>query len=180
MRVCSKMAIAFALIAAIVVACLLAGCASAPAATPTSAPAAPTAAPAAPTSSPTAPTKAAAQPSGAGGLSIEGLVSKPVTLSVDDLKAKAEKITAEHPKKGKTEYTGIRLNKLFEMAQPKPEAKTFLLVCSDGYKAEVPLSALKDCTDCMLALGDDPIPDAVMPGMDMGVWARDVVKIEVK
>ena len=90
------------------------------------------------------------------------------------------KATIEHPKKGKTDYEGVKLNALLEQAQIKPGASKLVLNASDGFTAEVTLDALNQCADCMMAFGDGGKIHAAMPGMESNAWVKDVVKIEVK
>ncbi len=162
----------------VLVSFVVSGCAQTQPAAP-----APTAAPAADAPAPTTaakPADSAAAPE-AGSLSVTGLVGKPLTLSLDDLKKmNVEKITAEHPKKGKQEYQGIRLSAVLDAAQVKPEAKTLVMTASDGFKAEVQLSAVKAAPDCLVAIDDKGALSTVMPGMEGNTWVKNVEKIEVK
>jgi hypothetical protein len=89
------------------------------------------------------------------------------------------KITAEHPKKGKQDYEGVRLSALLDQAQVKSSATKLILSSSDGFTTEVTLADVRQCADCLLAFNAGKL-DAVMPGMQSNFWARDVVKIEVK
>jgi tungstate transport system substrate-binding protein len=119
--------------------------------------------------------------SGAVVLTITGLVEKELKLTMDAVKAVGViKATLDHPKKGKTDYEGVKLNALLALAQIKPEAKKIVLTASDGFVAEVTLDAVNKCTDCMMAFGDGGKIHAAMPGMESNAWVKDVVKIEVQ
>jgi DMSO/TMAO reductase YedYZ molybdopterin-dependent catalytic subunit len=117
----------------------------------------------------------------AGGLTLGGLVEKEQSWSMDDLKKmEVVKLTVEHPKKGKMDVEGVRLNALLDKAGLKADAATLCIVASDDYKTDVEVKAVRDCPDCLIAFEDDGTLKAVMPGMESGFWAKNVVKIEVK
>ena len=142
--------------------------------------AAPTATPAAvPSAASTAPASASATTAG---LSVAGLVAMPLSLSEADLHAlDVAKITADKPKAGSTDFTGVRLSVLFEKAGVKVEAKTLTATGADGFSADVALSDVAKCADCMVAFGDSAGHlQLVMPGMSGKAWVKDVVKLELK
>ena len=114
-------------------------------------------------------------------LTITGAVEKELKLTMEAVKAiGVVKATLEHPKKGKTDYEGVKLNALLAQAKLKPDAKTIVLIASDGFTAEVTLDAVSKCADCMMAFGDGGKIHAAMPGMESNAWVKDVIKIEVK
>jgi len=96
-------------------------------------------------------------------------------------KLKVLKITAEHPKKGKEDYEGISLNALLDLAGIKDGAKTLVVTSADGYVTEVSVTDVRACKDCLLGFTNTLEKfKLVMPNMESSVWAKDVVKIEVK
>jgi tungstate transport system substrate-binding protein len=120
-------------------------------------------------------------PSGDVALTLTGAVEKELGLTMDALKAiGVVKATLEHPKKGKAEYEGVRLNALLGQVKLKPDAKSIVLTASDGFTAEVTLDAVNKCADCLMAFGDGGKIHAAMPGMESNTWVKDIVKIEVK
>jgi len=120
-------------------------------------------------------------PSGDVALTITGAVEKELKLTMEAVKAiGVVKATLEHPKKGKTDYEGVKLSALLAQAKPKADAKTMVFIASDGFTAEVALDAVNKCADCMMAFGDGGKIHAAMPGMESNTWVKDVVKIEVK
>ena len=120
-------------------------------------------------------------PAGDVALTVTGLVEKELKLTMEAIKAiGVVKATLEHPKKGKTDYEGVKLNALLGQAKVKPEAKKIVLIASDGFTAEATLDAVSKCADCMMAFGDGGKIHAAMPGMESNAWVKDVVKIEVK
>jgi len=118
-----------------------------------------------------------------GDLVILGKVETPMGFSDADLHASDEVITisAEHPKSGMQEFTGLRFYCLFNMVTVKPDSSTIVLTASDGYVTELSLAEVQACEDCMLAFTDTPGEyNAVMPGFPSSSWAKYVVSIEIK
>ncbi|NTV36466.1 MAG: hypothetical protein HGA53_05885 [Anaerolineaceae bacterium] len=117
-----------------------------------------------------------------GSLVISGLVTNELKLGETELRAMGvADITAEHPKKGKQNYSGVRLSQLLIVAQVKPEATRLVLTASDGYSAEIDLAAVRGCPDCMIAFTDTPETFIlVMPGLESSTWVKNIAKIEVK
>jgi hypothetical protein len=131
------------------------------------------------TSATTATPDSAAPTSGT--IVVKGLVGNPMTITVESLKAmNPVTITAEHPKLGKQEYTGVRFTDLLAALKVQSGATTVDLGCSDGFMAEVSLADLKASADAMIAIGDDGSLNAVMPGMGSKAWAKDIVSMEFK
>jgi len=159
----------------------IAGLSAACQATATPAPtAAPTAVPAAsPAAAQTAPASASATTAG---FSVRGMVATPLSLSEADLHAlDVAKITADKPKGGSADFTGVRLSVLFEKAGANAEAKTLTITGADGFSADVALSDIAKCADCMVAFGDSAGHlQMVMPGMTGKAWVKDAIKIELK
>ena len=151
----------------VIAALLLASCGPAPTPTPVPAPAA------------TKPAATAA-PVSVAALTISGKVDKELKLALADLQAGQVEIKAEHPKLGMQTYKGARLNDLLKKAGLQADAKSIVLVAGDGYTAEVSLADLQKCTDCLVAIGSDGKLSAALPGMASNLWAKDLVKIEVK
>jgi hypothetical protein len=90
-------------------------------------------------------------------------------------------INAENPKGGKSDFEGVRLSALLEMAGAKDSANALRITASDGYYAEVSLADLKACADCMLAFTNTPEKfKVVMPGMTSDFWVKDVSKLTVR
>jgi len=113
-------------------------------------------------------------------LTVQGKVSRELKLTLDDLKALGvEKLTAEHPKNGPTEYEGVRLSKVLDKAGLAADAATFVFSASDGFSAEVAVADVKGCADCLVAI-DGSTLNMVMPGMPSKSWVRMVVSIEAK
>lgn len=140
----------------------------------------------APTVEPTVEAPAAEEPAAdaATGASLEfsGMVTTPLTWTMDDLKAmEVVKVTVDGPKEGKkTNAEGVRLSVLLDLVGPKDSAKTLVIKASDGYLAEVPLDKVKTCADCMVAFDKDGTLKAVMPGFDSGNWVKQLASLSLK
>jgi hypothetical protein len=136
---------------------------------------------------PTAEPAAEAAPAGElpacpGGLALGGAVETPSCLTLMDLQGlELAQISAEHPKNGVQQYTGLRLNDLLALVGASPDAGTLKLTASDGYAIELPLGEVRNCADCMLAvdLAGGGLT-AVMPGMESSVWVKNVVEFLVQ
>jgi hypothetical protein len=116
-----------------------------------------------------------------GTITVKGLADNPMSLTVDSLTAMSPvTITAEHPKMGEQEYTGVRFSDLLTTLKVQDSAATMILGCSDGFMAEIALADLKASADAMIAIGDDGTLNAVMPGMTGKAWAKDLVSMEFK
>ena len=117
-----------------------------------------------------------------GDLIIIGLVNHPLGLSEADLQAMdVIQITAEHPKKGQQEYSGIYLNALLDQAGPQESATTLIATADDGFASEIALSDVRDCNDCLLAFTNTPGKfKLVMPDLPSNVWVKGIVQIEIK
>lgn len=122
-----------------------------------------------------------AAPTGAVVLTLTGAVEKEQKLGLDVLKEMSVvKLNLEHPKNGKQDYQGVRLNALLDVAKPTSAATKLVLTSSDGFAAELTLADARKCADCLIAFADGGKLNAAMPGMASNLWSRDVVKIEVK
>jgi hypothetical protein len=146
------------LVLALVTTMMLSACA--PAATP------------APTSAPAAAESVA--------LTVAGAVEKPQTFTLAALKGMTVvKIKAEHPKNGMQDYEGVRLSVLLDLVKPASSASKLTFSSGDGYSADADLADVRQCPDCLLAFSAGKL-DAVMPCLRSGLWARDVIKIQIQ
>jgi len=115
-------------------------------------------------------------------LTVSGSVNQEVLLNEAVLRAlEVVTIKAENPKGGSSNYEGVRLSVLLDMAGVKDSATALRITASDGYYTEITLADLRACTDCILAF--TTIPEkfkVVMPGMTSDMWVKDVTKLEVR
>jgi hypothetical protein len=122
-------------------------------------------------------TTAGAAAATSGTMAVKGMVDKPAKLAVADLKAMTVKtITAEHPKKGATEYTGVLLSDIMASVGVQSGAKTLVMGATDGYMGQVTLAELD--ANAMIAIGDDGTLNAVMPGQSGKAWVSDIISLD--
>jgi hypothetical protein len=115
-----------------------------------------------------------------GAIAVTGMVDAPMTLTVADLEAMTvETLTIEHPKKGATEYTGVRFSAVLEALKVQATATAVVLTAGDGFAAEVPLADAKTSADALLAIDEGTI-SSVFPGLDGQNWVKDIVSMEFK
>ncbi len=113
-------------------------------------------------------------------LTISGAVDTELALSEADLRGmEVVQLNAEHPKKGPTDYEGVRLSEVLAKAGVQEGASALLFTASDGYESEVAYADVEACADCLVAFDGSDLT-MVMPGLSSKAWAKMVVKIEVK
>lgn len=114
-------------------------------------------------------------------LMISGMVGEEVAWSLEELRAMTViKETVEHPKKGKQDVEGVSLNALINAARLKLGAKTVVFTAADGFSASADLEAVRKCTTCLVAFNESGGIKLVMPGMDSGLWVKDITSILVQ
>jgi tungstate transport system substrate-binding protein len=123
-----------------------------------------------------------ATPQASTALVVTGLVGKQLNLTEADLRAlTVVSITADQPKVGTVNFTGVRLSDLMAAAAVDTAAVSLVLTGSDGYSATIDLATVKACTDCMVAFTDTPGTFlSVMPGQAGKLWVKGLVKLEFK
>jgi hypothetical protein len=108
-------------------------------------------------------------------------VDQPSTITADSLqKMNPVTLTADHPKLGPTEYTGVRLGALLPTLAVRSTATLVDFYRADGYIAEVSLADIAGSADSMIAIAKDGTLNAVIPGMTGKAWAKDVITMEFK
>ncbi len=116
-------------------------------------------------------------------LTVSGLVNKELQLTDSALKAMEQvTLTLEHPKKGPTEYTGVRLNDLLTKAGIKDGAATVTLTASDGFTNDLDLATIQACADCLVAFDPEAaaVYNAAMPDQSSKAWVKALISITIK
>ena len=113
-------------------------------------------------------------------LTFSGLVKEKTQFAWANLRAMGVVIQAEHPKKGLQTYEGARLNALLAKVGIEEGAVTVVITARDGYQAEVALSDVQACADCIVALDENGLFNTVLPGLPSSAWVKDVVEIALK
>ncbi|MCX6053903.1 MAG: molybdopterin-dependent oxidoreductase [Chloroflexi bacterium] len=113
---------------------------------------------------------------------LSGLVSTPLALTDAGLHAlDVVTVNIEHPKNGKMDFEGVWLSMLLEKARVTAGAKKLVLTANDGYSAEVFLTEVQACPDCLLAFSDVPGSYSLaMPGFPSNVWIKGIVSIDIQ
>jgi DMSO/TMAO reductase YedYZ molybdopterin-dependent catalytic subunit len=117
-------------------------------------------------------------------LTVNGLVNKELKLTDADLHAmNVVTLNLVHPKKGATDYTGVRLNDILNQAGIKAGAATVTFTASDGFTNDLDIATVQACTDCLVAF--DPATAGVYnlaaAGQTSGkAWINGLVTITVK
>lgn len=110
--------------------------------------------------------------------SVTGSVTAEQVFGIDALRdLEGVSLTLEHPKNGPTEYTGVRLKALLDLAGIDATATTVTLIASDGYSIDIPLTDVRACADCLVAFVGEGSLSMAMPGMGSAAWVKDVVEI---
>jgi len=118
-----------------------------------------------PSSKPWTDALAAAAPAAA--LKVTGLVEKEMSWADADLKAMETLTVQSKNKSGETsDYTGVLISKLLELAAPTADAKTVVFVADDGFTAEIALADVQACTDCIVSFRSQGGYSTVLPGKD--------------
>jgi hypothetical protein len=113
---------------------------------------------------------------------LTGMIDDPLALTDAGLhKMDVVTLSAEHPKNGMQEYTGVRINELLAEAGVQAGAATVVLTASDGYSFEIDLASVQECANCIVAFGETAGDyTAVMPGQASKAWVKGLVSIELK
>lgn len=113
-------------------------------------------------------------------LTVSGAVDEELSLAMEDLEG-METMDVEYTgKDGETEtFSGVPVNDLLAEAGLSGDASAVVFVASDGYEAELPLSDLEGCSDCVVAFDGDELR-MVLPGFSGKVQVKGVVEIQVK
>jgi len=124
---------------------------------------------------------------GAGEASVEGdfiitgLVKNPMGWAEDEIRGMETTDAVSQNKDGQNEtYTGVLIATLLNMAEPKNDATTLVLVADDGYSVEVPLADVLACADCILSFRSNGGFSSVLPGFAKNTNVKGIVEIQVK
>jgi tungstate transport system substrate-binding protein len=105
---------------------------------------------------------------------------KEMAWTADELKA-MDTLNVDYTGKDgtTTTYTGVLLTALLELAGAG-EGVTLVLVASDGYTAEVAMTDVQGCTDCIVAFDPAGGLRAVLPKLSGKAQVKGIVEIQVK
>jgi hypothetical protein len=114
-------------------------------------------------------------------LKVTGNVENEVGWTEEDLRAMDAVDVESTNKDGETRtYTGVPINELLDKAGVPEGAETVSFVADDGYSADVPLSDVRGCSDCIISFRNQGGFSVVMPGFPGNVQVKGVVEIQVQ
>ena len=124
---------------------------------------------------------AANTPDVEGDLIVFGEVKTPMGWAEDEVRAMDTTDAVGTNSSGDSEtYTGVLIATLLNMAEPKTQATTLVLVADDGYSVEVPLADVLACQDCILSFRTNGGFSSVLPGFAKNTNVKGVVQLQVK
>ncbi len=77
-------------------------------------------------------------------------------------------------------YTGVLIASLLNLAGPKGEAQTLVIIADDGYSVEVALADVLACEDCILSFRSNGGFSSVLPGFPKNTGVKGVVELQLK
>jgi len=77
-------------------------------------------------------------------------------------------------------YTGVPVNALLNLVKLNDDVVSLLFITGDEKTAEVSLSEIKSCTDCIISFRNQGGFSLVLPGFSSNLQVKDLIKIEVK
>jgi tungstate transport system substrate-binding protein len=114
-------------------------------------------------------------------LVITGKVENEIGWTEDQVQAMETMEAESTNKSGETKiYTGVTVNALLEQAGLQSEATTLTFVADDGYTAEVALSEVLACQDCIVSFRNQGGFSTVLPGFSGNVQVKGVTEIQVQ
>ncbi len=77
-------------------------------------------------------------------------------------------------------YTGVPINALLKLVTLNDNAESLLFITGDENTAEVSLSEIKSCPDCIVSFRNQGGFSLVLPGFSSNLQVKDLIEIEVK
>lgn len=114
-------------------------------------------------------------------LKITGKVNEEVGWSEEEIHS-MESIQVESTNnEGETEsYTGVQIKTLLSMASVKPDASMVVFIGGDGETAEIPLSEVQDCEDCIFTFRKNGGFSVLVPGVSNKLLVKGVAEVQVE
>ena len=116
-------------------------------------------------------------------LTVTGGVTNELKLTDADLhNMNVVTLTLTHPKKGDTQYTGVRLNDILDKAGIMSGATDVTFTASDGFSNTLDIPTVTSCADCLVAFDPNTagVYNLAMPGQTSGkAWVNGLATIKV-
>ena len=108
-------------------------------------------------------------------------MTSPLAWKDADLKAMPPaKATAKNKDGSTTDYTGVSLKSLVDLAKLAGDAVTLVFIGSDGYQAEAALKDVLACDQCIVGFNPAGGYILVMPGFPNKLSVKGLVEIQAK
>lgn len=121
------------------------------------------------------------EPATGAALRVTGSVDNEMAWSEDEVHAMNAIDVESTNRDGETAtYTGILIMDLLNQAGIKAGATTLTFVGDDGYTADVALSDIQACPDCIISFRNQGGFSTVLPGFPGNVQVKGVIEIQVK
>jgi hypothetical protein len=114
-------------------------------------------------------------------LKITGNVSDEVAWSEEEIRGMETVQVASTNNEGETEsYTGVQVKSLLLMAAVNTDASSVVFIAGDGTTAEVALSDVDDCEDCIFTFRKNGGFSVLIPTVSKKLLVKDVVEVQVE
>lgn len=114
-------------------------------------------------------------------LTAAGDAAEQITWTMAELLAmETIDITADHPKKGSQDYSGVLLNALLDLAQPSDTATAVTFTAADGYAVDTSLADIRACAECLVAFDEGALRLALPGFTESSLWIKDLYLITLQ
>ena len=114
-------------------------------------------------------------------LKITGNVNDEVGWSEEEIHSMESIQVDSTNNEGETEtYTGVRIKTLLSLAAVKPDASTVIFIAGDGETAEVALSEVQDCEDCIFTFRKNGGFSVLVPAVSNILMVKGVAEVQVE
>ena len=113
-------------------------------------------------------------------LRVTGLVETEMSWTEEQVRAMETMQAQSTNNQGDIEtYTGVSMTSLLAWAGIQDNANTLVFIADDGKTAEVPLSNIQACDDCIVSFRNKGGFSLVLPGFDSQLQVKGIVEIQV-
>ena len=77
-------------------------------------------------------------------------------------------------------YTGVQIMTLLSLAATRPDASTVIFIAGNGETAEVALSEVQDCEDCIFTFRKNGGFSVLVPAMSNKLMVKGVAEVQVE
>jgi GTP cyclohydrolase III len=114
-------------------------------------------------------------------LKITGSVNDEVGWSEEEIHSMESIQVDSTNNEGESEtYTGVQIWTLLSMAGIKPDASMVVFIGGDGETAEVALSEVQDCENCIFTLRKNGGFSVLVPGVSKKLLVKGVTEVQIE